>query len=117
MIALAEDACHPRHARHRGQRPGDRHPGRRHLPVGVCVGHTAELTEICERGLDEVVERAHAKFLAYRFDALHLAAGTATLVDADADRTADALTAGRWTTEINAGQGLRAVPATFTATR
>ncbi len=78
--------------------------------LGVCVGHTAELTSICERGLDEVVERVHAKFSAMKFDAIHYTAGTATI-------SATGLTGGVWTAEINAGMGLRPVPATFTATK
>jgi len=78
---------------------------------GVCVGHAAELAEICERGLDEAVARAQAKFAEQRFDALRFAAGTAT-VTRDA-----ALANGTWTAEIDAGQGLRHAPATFTATR
>lgn len=77
---------------------------------GVCVGHAAELTSICERGLDEVVERVHAKFSAMTFDAIHYTAGTATI-------TPSGLSGGVWTAEINAGQGLRPVPATFTATK
>lgn len=84
--------------------------------LGQCVGHATELTQICERGLDEVVSRARAKLESFRFDALHLKAGTATPVDRDGDRIADALTGGVWTAEINAGQGLRPAPATFTAT-
>lgn len=83
----------------------------------LCVGHAAELTSICERGLDEVVERAHAKLASFQFDALRFRAGAATLVDDDGDLVADQLTAGTWTAEINAGQGLRSAPATFTATR
>lgn len=78
--------------------------------LGVCVGHKAELTSICERGLDEVVDRVHAKFSALKFDAIHYSAGTATI-------TQTGLSNGVWTAEINAGQGLRPVPATFTATR
>jgi len=77
---------------------------------GACVGHATELTEICERGLDEVVERVHAKFAATRFDAIHFTAGTAKV-------SSTGLTGGVWTAEINAGQGLRPVPATFTATK
>jgi hypothetical protein len=84
--------------------------------LGACVGHRAELTEICERGLDEVIATARRKVEALRFDAIHLARGTATLVDADHDGRADRLTDGVWTAEIDASQGLRAVPATF-ATR
>jgi hypothetical protein len=85
--------------------------------LGVCVGHAAELTSICERGLDEVVDRAHAKLATFKFDALHLAAGHATMVDTTMDGIADRLDNGVWTAEINAGQGLRHAPATFTAVR
>lgn len=85
--------------------------------LGYCVGHEADLTAICEAGIDEVVERAHDKVAAMRFDALHLAAGTAMLVDADDDGAVEALAGGVWTAEINAGMGLRPVPATFSATR
>jgi len=78
---------------------------------GACVGHKAELTEICERGLDEIVDRVHDEFTAYRFDLLQLESGTATLA-ADSSSME-----GTWTAQINAGQGLRNVPATFTAAR
>jgi hypothetical protein len=84
--------------------------------LGVCVGHAAALTELCERGLDEVVERAHAKIAAIKLDAVHFASATATLVDIDHDAIADRLDGGRWEAEINAGQGLRHVPASFVAT-
>jgi hypothetical protein len=85
--------------------------------LGYCVGHASQLEAICKAGIDEVVDRAHAKVTALRFDAIHLAAGTATLVDTDTNLDAEAMTSGVWTAEINAGQGLRTVPATFTATR
>ncbi len=84
---------------------------------GVCVGHEAQLTSICEAGVDEVVERMHGKFAELRFDAVHFAAGSATLVDANQDGDAEALTSGVWDAEINAGMGLRHAPATFTATK
>jgi hypothetical protein len=44
-------------------------------------------------------------------DALRFASGTATL-----DATATTM-AGTWAAQINAGQGLRTAPATFTGTR
>jgi hypothetical protein len=50
-----------------------------------------------------------------KFDAIHFAAGSATLVDTNGDSIAERLDAGVWTAEINAGLGLRHVPATFTA--
>lgn len=84
---------------------------------GQCVGHATEITQICERGLDEVVARAKAKLETFRFDALQLQAGTATMVDANNDRLAESLTGGVWTAKINAGQGLRNAPASFSATR
>jgi hypothetical protein len=77
---------------------------------GYCVEHETELTTICERGLDEVVARVQAKVAALRFDAVRFASGTATIAP-------DRLEGGVWTAEINAGMGLRAVPATFSATR
>jgi hypothetical protein len=80
--------------------------------LGLCVGHASQLTSICEAGLDEVVERASAKVTALRFDALHFATGLATIVDGG-----DRLTAGTWTAEVDAGQGLRRVLGTFTAAR
>ncbi len=83
---------------------------------GYCVGHRPELLEICERGLDVVVERVHARFAEKQLDALSFAHGTATLVDTDGDGTAEAM-AGDWQAQINVGQGLRNAPATFTATR
>jgi hypothetical protein len=85
--------------------------------LGVCVGHADLLEELCEAGLDEVVGIAHDKIAELRFDALHFAAGRARLVDGTGDGIADALAGGVWTAEINAGFGLRPVPATFTATR
>jgi len=85
--------------------------------LSVCVGHETQLKNICEAGLDEVAGRVHDKLAAMRFDALHFIAGQATLVDADHDGAAEALATGTWTAELNAGQGLRHVPATFTGER
>jgi hypothetical protein len=85
--------------------------------AGYCVGHVTELTAICERGLDEAVQRAYDKVAELKFDAVHFASGTAQLVDADSDLVAEALASGVWSAEINAGVGLRSVPATFTATK
>jgi hypothetical protein len=85
--------------------------------LGVCVGHRAQLLELCERGLDEVVGLARDKFEAQRFDAIRLAAGTAKLAGLAADGTAARLEGGVWTAEIDAGLGLRHAPATFTGAR
>ena len=83
----------------------------------VCVGHRAQLLQLCERGLDEVVGVAQRKMEALRFDAIRLEAGTAALADAAADGTAARITGGVWTAQIDASQGLRPVPATFTGAR
>jgi hypothetical protein len=78
---------------------------------GYCVGHETELTEICEQGLDEIVERVHDEFAATKLDLVQFSSGTATL-------SADGRTmSGTWSAQINAGQGLRNAPATFTASK
>ena len=84
---------------------------------GVCVGHRAQLLEVCERGLDEVVDRARGKLEELRFDAIRLDAGTATLAAPGADGVATRLDGGTWSAQIDAGLGLRSAPATFLGTR
>ncbi|CAN5919599.1 hypothetical protein BH11MYX3_BH11MYX3_33020 [soil metagenome] len=78
--------------------------------LGECVGHRSELTEICEAGLDELVQQLHAQVAALRFEAIHIRSGAAHV-------TSEGLVNGVWNVEVNAGQGLRRVPGTFTATR
>jgi len=85
--------------------------------LGLCVGHAPELTSICEGGLDAIVDLAHNRLADFRLDALHLAGGTAILVDADGDGIGDSITAGTWNAELNLGLGLRHTPATFTGDR
>lgn len=85
--------------------------------LGVCVGHEAELTEICEGGLDAICDLAHGRIADFRLEVLHLAGGAAVLVDDDRDGIADRMTGGTWQAELDLGQGLRHAPATFTATR
>jgi hypothetical protein len=78
--------------------------------MSICVGHQAELEEICEAGLDELVSQAQERVEEIAFHAIRFAAGTATL---NANRLDD----GVWTASIDAGQGPRSVPATFTGIR
>ena len=85
--------------------------------LGVCVGHASLVEELCEAGLDEVVGIAHDKIAGLRFDVLHFAQGSAKLVDSTHDGIADSLTDGVWAAEINAGFGLRPVPAAFAGAR
>lgn len=84
--------------------------------LSVCIGHQAELTEICERGLDEVIAVAQRKVESLVFAAIRNERGTAALTDRDHDGRIDQL-AGTWTAQINATQGLRSVPATFVGIR
>jgi hypothetical protein len=85
--------------------------------LGLCVGHRDLIDELCERGLDEVVGLARRRVEEVRFDAIRLAAGTTGLAGADGAGVATRLTGGVWTAEIDAGQGLRPAPATFTGAR
>ena len=85
--------------------------------LGVCVGHEQNLDDICEGGLDAVVNQMHDRFAQLNLEALHYASGTAMLVDDDGDGVADRITAGTWDAQLNIGMGLRHTPATFTGTR
>jgi len=85
--------------------------------LGVCVGHETELAQICQGGLDALVDQVHARFSAMRFDVLHFATGTARLVDDDQDGVADRIVDGTWDAELNLGMGLRHAPATFAGSR
>ncbi len=85
--------------------------------LGVCVGHETELRQICDGGLDAVVDFAHDKLAAMRLDVLHLAEGTARLVDDDGDGVGDRIADGVWKAELNLGLGLRHAPATFVGVR
>jgi hypothetical protein len=79
----------------------------------VCVGHQAELTAICEGGLDAIVNFAHDRMAALRLDVLHLASGQGQLVDDNGDGAFDRITGGTWQAELNLGLGLRPTTASF----
>jgi hypothetical protein len=85
--------------------------------LGVCVSHETELNAICEGGLDAAVDLVHDKLADMRIEALHLASGSARLVDEDGDGVGDSIVDGAWDAEMNLGLGLRKAPATFTGTR
>jgi hypothetical protein len=85
--------------------------------LGVCVGHESDLAELCTSGLDEAASQVHAQLRSMRMDALRFESGSAQLVDAaPVDGVAEALAGGVWQAQVDFGQGLRAVTATFTAT-
>jgi hypothetical protein len=87
----------------------------------LCVGHAAELTAICERGLDQVVTNLHERIQGLNFNAVRFQQGDATLWDqrgAEArDGRADRIAGGRWQATIDLGQGPRPVPASFSGLR
>lgn len=85
--------------------------------LNACVGHKAELTAICNGGLDQIVGQVEARFAAYDIDAFRFKSGLARLVDDDQDGVADRIIDGKWDGEMNIGLGLRRAPATFTASR
>lgn len=81
---------------------------------GACVGHEAQLLEVCEGGLDHAAAQIRSRLAAVRFDAIALDAGTARLLDGSpADRVADDLVDGVWQATIDAGMGPRFAPGTF----
>jgi hypothetical protein len=85
--------------------------------LGVCVGHRSLIEDICEGGLDTVVNLAHNAMAANKLEALHLISGTVRLVDDDGDGVGDRLVDGNWDAELNLGLGLRHAPATFEGER
>ncbi|MES1157810.1 MAG: hypothetical protein ABUL67_01800 [Haliangium ochraceum] len=97
-----------------------------HCVLGVCVGHAAEVTAICDRGLDEVVKSMRARIEALDFNAVRLQRGDASLWDAPdgggagagpLDRRVDRLDHGVWKASIDIGMGPREVPASFVGLR
>ncbi len=85
----------------------------------VCVGHEAELLEVCEGGVAEAATRLEARILGLDFRAIHFERGTATAVGA-ARSPAQAPTSlqdGVWTATIDLGNGAETATATFSAVR
>ena len=85
--------------------------------LGVCVGHESTLKDVCEGGLDAVVNGGRDLLAKINIDALHFATGTAILVDDDGDGVGDRITQGTWDAEMNLGLGMRHTPAAFEGTR
>lgn len=85
--------------------------------LGVCVGHTQLIKDICTGSLDAMVNEIHSRFAKLDMEAFHMISGDAHLVDDDSDGIADRIVDGHWDSELNWGIGLRKAPATFSATR
>jgi len=89
----------------------------------LCIGHASEVTQICERGLDLVVDKVHARLSELSFRALRFEAGAAELWDARAaggpvDGRVDRIDRGTFTkASIDVGTGPRACRATFSGER
>ncbi len=89
----------------------------------VCIGHAAEITQICEKGLDAAVDKVHASLSDLSFRALRFQEGNAALWDArspggPADGRIDRVDAGSFTkASIDVGTGPRACRATFSGER
>lgn len=85
---------------------------------GQCVGHQAELTEICEAGLDRAVAELRSRVEAATVQPIALDGGTAHLADGHiTDGIATDVTGGVWNARLDLGQGLRPAPATFSGAR
>ena len=86
----------------------------------VCVGHEAELGEICEGGLDEAAARLEARILALDYEAIRLDEGSADAEGAALDllggtASATRLSGGVWSAAVDLGEGPVAAQGTFAA--
>ncbi|MBN2576708.1 MAG: hypothetical protein JXP73_19235 [Deltaproteobacteria bacterium] len=83
----------------------------------VCVGHEAELLDICEGGLAEGARQVEAQITSIDLRAIHFQLGTATAVGATLARPQDAtaLVDGVWTVTVDFGNGPEPATATFSA--
>jgi hypothetical protein len=84
----------------------------------VCVGHKAELTDICTGGLSEIASQIEDRIKALDFKAIHFQKGMATAVGSSVARPQDAtaLKDGVWTVTLDFGDGPKTAAATFSAT-
>jgi hypothetical protein len=85
--------------------------------LGVCVGKEPELREVCEGGLDALVEVTRERLAAVQIDELHFSQGTAIVVDEDGDGEGDRITDGVWQAELNLGGAPLGAKATFAGER
>ena len=88
----------------------------------LCIGHASDITEICMRGLDQVVKKIHDQLSGMNFQALRFEKGAGALWDApttggERDGLVSRLDHGTWTSTIDVGTGPRACKATFTGQR
>lgn len=84
----------------------------------ICVGHTQELREVCEQGLEEIVSRTREKSESMNFEAVRFESGDAGLALAapqakNITEREVRLVDGTWLASVDLGQGPRSVTATF----
>jgi len=79
---------------------------------GVCVGHAAELTSLCQHSIASMVNAFGNDFATVDVSAIRFTSGTAHLVDENGDGLANRIDTGAWTVDPGLGLG----GAMFTAT-
>lgn len=82
-----------------------------HCYSGVCVGHAAEISTLCERSLATLTQQVGASVTAVDISAIHLMGGSAHLLDENGDGLGNRIDTGVWTPDAVLGIG----GATFTA--
>ena len=84
---------------------------------GACVGRESQLRAICDGGVAGLVGDFRDRVGAFKIEMLRFVGGTARLVDDHGDGLADRILEGAWNIELNMGAGVRAMTATFTASK
>jgi hypothetical protein len=73
---------------------------------GVCVGHQAQLTAVCEKSLQQLASELSTNVTAQSYDELHIVSGTARLLDSTNDGLAERIE-GTWDVEIPASSTVK----------
>jgi hypothetical protein len=81
--------------------------------LGACIGHEAELLDLCEAALDRLVDELGDRVAGADRDVLHLGTGSAQMTDRDGDGRAEELSGGVWQSRIDLGTGPRTAPGRF----
>lgn len=82
----------------------------------VCVGHESDWLELCNTGLDKVVDKIRERFAEHNIDVLFFHEGQAIMMQSagtDGSAVIESLTEGVWQAAIDASLGEREVFATF----
>lgn len=82
---------------------------------GTCVGHIAELVDVCQRGMQSLVDHLRDELAPIDMTTFRFTRGDGHLVDHDGDGIADEIAGGAWQLESDAGTGTRTTSIAFTA--